>query len=37
MNRKTLEEKMNEKVKIYGFIGMEVYGVRAKNRGLRYC
>lgn len=30
--RKTLEEKMNEKVKIYGFIGMEVYDLARDNR-----
>lgn len=30
--RKTLEEKMNEKVKIYGFIGMEVYDLSKENR-----
>ncbi|MBD5507533.1 MAG: zinc ribbon domain-containing protein [Lachnospiraceae bacterium] len=30
--RKSLEEKMNEKVKIYGFIGMEVYDLSKENR-----
>lgn len=30
--KKTLEEKMNEKVKIYGFIGMEVYDLSKENR-----
>lgn len=30
--RKTLEEKMNEKGKIYGFIGMEVYDLSKENR-----
>lgn len=30
--RKTLEDKMNEKVKIYGFIGMEVYDLARENR-----
>lgn len=30
--KKTLEEKMNEKVKIYGFIGMEIYDLSKDNR-----
>ena len=30
--KKTLEEKMNEKVKIYGFIGMEVYDLSKEKR-----
>lgn len=30
--RKMLEEKMNEKVKIYGFIGMEVYDLAREKR-----
>ena len=30
--RKELEEKMNEKVKIYGFIGMEVYDLSREGR-----
>lgn len=30
--RKTLEEKMNEKVKIYGFIGMEVYDLSKEKK-----
>lgn len=30
--RKSLEDKMNEKVKIYGFIGMEVYDLSKENR-----
>lgn len=30
--KKALEEKMNEKVKIYGFIGMEVYDLSKENR-----
>lgn len=30
--RKMLEEKMNEKVKVYGFIGMEVYDLSRENR-----
>lgn len=30
--RKNLEDKMNEKVKIYGFIGMEVYDLSKENR-----
>lgn len=30
--KKALEERMNEKVKIYGFIGMEVYDLSKENR-----
>ncbi len=30
--RKELEEKMNEKVKIYGFIGMEIYDLAKDNK-----
>lgn len=30
--QKNLEEKMNEKVKIYGFIGMEVYDLIKENK-----
>lgn len=30
--KKNLEEKMNEKVKIYGFIGMEVYDLSKEKR-----
>lgn len=30
--KKDLEEKMNEKVKIYGFIGMEVYDLSKENK-----
>ncbi len=30
--RKSLEDKMNEKIKIYGFIGMEVYDLSKENR-----
>ena len=30
--KKNLEEKMNEKVKVYGFIGMEVYDLTKENK-----
>lgn len=30
--KNTLEEKMNEKVKVYGFIGMEIYDLSKENR-----
>lgn len=30
--KKTLEDRMNEKVKIYGFIGMEIYDLSKENR-----
>ncbi len=30
--RKELEEKMNEKAKIYGFIGMEIYDLSKENK-----